>query len=79
MTTKHSVANACLARYLMIRKQIDVRDGRCQSCPWVGSIHGLDWVGSSWVGLDRVALMFIFKVVIILQHKKCILLLYSPD
>jgi len=23
--------------------------------------------------------MFIFKVVIILQHKKCILLLYSPE
>ena len=33
-----------------------------------------------WVGLGRVGsscIMFIFKVVIILQYKKCILLLYS--
>jgi len=46
----------------------------------------LGWVEFSgffmgWVQLGRVVLMFIFKVpvVIILQHKKCILLLYSPD
>jgi len=45
-------------------------------------VHGLGWVefsGFLWVGLGRVVVMFIFKVVIILQHKKCILLLNSPD
>jgi len=24
-----------------------------QSCPWVGSTHGLGWVGLGWVGLGR--------------------------
>ena len=46
----------------------------------------MGWVGWAefsrfllvYVGLGRVVLMLIFKVVIILQHKKCILLLYSP-
>ena len=40
-------------------------EGKCQSCPWVGSIHGLGWVGLGrvgsrffnlrWVGLGWVA------------------------
>ena len=51
---------------------------------WVGSnILDFLWVGLGWVeldvGLGRVVLIFIFKVVIILQHKKCILLLHSSD
>ena len=41
-------------------------------------VHGLGR-SMGWVGFGRVVLMFIFKVVVILQHKKCILLLYSPD
>ena len=26
-----------------------------QSCPWVGSIHGLGWVGSGWVEIFQLA------------------------
>jgi len=28
--------------------------GLTQSCPWVGSTHGLGWVGLSWAGLGWV-------------------------
>jgi len=42
-----------------------------QSCPWVG-LGLVEFSGFLWVGSGRVVLMFIFKVVIILQHKKCI-------
>jgi len=48
---------------------------------WVDPWVELGWVEFSgffvgWIGLGRVVLMLIFNI---LQRKKCILLLYSPD
>ena len=64
------------------KSQFRVVHGLGRSMGWVGSnfldFCGLGWVELGWE-LGRVVLMFIFKVIIILQHKKCILLLYSPD
>jgi len=51
--------------------------------PWVGlGWVGLGWIEFSgffvgWVGSSLVVLMFIFNVVIILQHKKCIFTLFT--
>src|SRR5580692_1138962 len=38
----------------MVQLQEWFGDSRHQRWPWVGSIHGLGWVGLGWVGLGRI-------------------------
>jgi len=42
----HTVSPVCMWR---LKQAIFPRRSLKQRCPWIGFIHGLDWIGLDWV------------------------------